>query len=415
MQNRLNSTSGQIFPFLTLILVIVLIAAISYVNLGIVSGHKVDTMNAADAGALAGVTELASAANTIADYNVHYLEENFWAHFTANVVMPGYIGGPMARLGTWSSLMTEQVLMYLDLCLVGYRAAMQASALGHMMAYSNMEIEEAQRYEWDHANDKLGTAAKSNFAKWFENPATDFYADRGEITTRYAYRWSPYDYQFSNNTYAQRQTAAMKEEIHTTVQKPDEGALVLHPEFPIPQPTVFLGICASVPCNKGNWCDPIMLGVPKEFQKTMYLAPAAIAALMAYQIYDGLWDAEAPESMKNTIVNYMAFTQVPPVMGYIQHFEFCIAIGPYQIFFQFNVGFGMYFVPVPWIARLDANNADLAVQVSRFSPERNLGIWQFKHGVVASGAQGHMYGGDVFSPGAYQVQIDEVWDGEKNL
>ncbi|MFC1646549.1 pilus assembly protein TadG-related protein, partial [Candidatus Omnitrophota bacterium] len=68
--DNLKNRRGQVFPFFVLILVVIIIATMAYVNLSQVDTHKIDTMNAADAAALAGASSLAQAANGIADINV---------------------------------------------------------------------------------------------------------------------------------------------------------------------------------------------------------------------------------------------------------------------------------------------------------------------------------------------------------
>ena len=60
--DSLRNNKGQVFPFFVLILVIVIIATMAYVNISQVDTHKIDTMNAADAAALAGAAVLAQAA-----------------------------------------------------------------------------------------------------------------------------------------------------------------------------------------------------------------------------------------------------------------------------------------------------------------------------------------------------------------
>jgi len=66
-----NSFSGQIVPFLLVIIVVLLIAAVSVIQIGRVSIDKTATANAADAGSLAAASSWASALNSLTFDNVN--------------------------------------------------------------------------------------------------------------------------------------------------------------------------------------------------------------------------------------------------------------------------------------------------------------------------------------------------------
>ncbi len=75
--NQENNLSGQIFPFLLVVLVILLVAAVATINIGRVSLDKTCSANAADAGALAAASAWASAFNVLTEINRDQLEFEF--------------------------------------------------------------------------------------------------------------------------------------------------------------------------------------------------------------------------------------------------------------------------------------------------------------------------------------------------
>ena len=74
---------GQIFPFLTVVLILMVVLVMAFVNTAQVNVRKVGTMNAADAGAMAGAAAIASAANAIADMNVNVIIPTYLADLAA--------------------------------------------------------------------------------------------------------------------------------------------------------------------------------------------------------------------------------------------------------------------------------------------------------------------------------------------
>jgi hypothetical protein len=71
-----SNLSGQILPFLLVVIVILLIAAISVIQIGKVAIDKTCTANGADAGSLAAASRWATALNNLA-YSNFYLTQNY--------------------------------------------------------------------------------------------------------------------------------------------------------------------------------------------------------------------------------------------------------------------------------------------------------------------------------------------------
>jgi len=78
-----SGVSGQITPFLLVVLVILLIAAIATINIGRVSLDKTCSANAADAGSLAAASIYATAFNNLAQANAN-MEDSFDIAYISN-------------------------------------------------------------------------------------------------------------------------------------------------------------------------------------------------------------------------------------------------------------------------------------------------------------------------------------------
>lgn len=409
--DNLRNRRGQVFPFFVLILVVVIIATMAYVNLSQVDTHKLDTMNAADAAALAGAATMAQAANAIADINVNYLKPTFWAQFWTGIYRPGWTGVPTSRLWQWFSFASMQLLTYLDCCLSGYKAVQSSAAIAHTTALGSL-IEEAQMRQ----GSATGPREKSRFSIWLDNQR--FFDNRDQNPTNFAYTWFPYQYDFDQDRQVQPDLGnyARAEEAATGVKKPDENSLELVPMPPMPQFTIYWGPCWD--CSYGVWCNTNLI-VPPIFEIwwNQGAAKIAMALVLATTVYNALHDDKAPPGMQRVWVSLVAATIVP-MMGQINWGgQFCPY--PYPTFnccFVWNWGWAYYLIPVPWIQDLVPGDAEVQVQVSRFSPTKDLGLWQFQHGNITSGARANMYGGSVNRfPGGYKIRVGEVWDGARNL
>jgi transposase-like protein len=89
-QRLRRPNSGQVTPFLIAIMVIVLVAALVFINLGQIALDKINTANASDSAALAGSSMLASALNQIADIRN-------WARIESGILL-GYLAAAAAAL-----------------------------------------------------------------------------------------------------------------------------------------------------------------------------------------------------------------------------------------------------------------------------------------------------------------------------
>ena len=409
---------GQIFPFFILVLVILFIATMAYVNISQVDTHKIDTMNAVDAGALAGASVLAQAANHIADINVNYLKKTFEIHFWCGTFRPGFYGYPTSRLIQYIHLATGQLSAYLDTCLTAYNAVQQSAAIAHTTTFGGMSIEEAEKREGSATGDRV----KSDFSQWMDEQR--FYDNRDENPTQLEYKWWPYQYDFEQRKQVQPDFGndARAEKIITTARKPSERTFELTPTFPIPQVTIYFAFCAdgglSGVCDPEGDCGSKIFGACGEMVGNMIEGETAILAIFGLMLWADLFDDKAPGGMKN-ILDDLESWLIAPVIGWIQPWTVqlvCPPAGEPCGCFYFNAGLGTYRVPVPWIKELKSNNAEVNVQVTRFSPTKDLGLWQFKHGSITSGARAGIYGGSIHRfPGKYKIRINEVWDGERNL
>jgi hypothetical protein len=68
-----------------------------------------------------------------------------------------------------------------------------------------------------------------------------------------------------------------------------------------------------------------------------------------------------------------------------------------------------YWVPVPFIIAMIPNDSDIQVEVSRYQPDKNLGLYYSRAEEVKSGARATTYGGSVFSQHSYKIRLKDVW------
>ncbi|MFH1622311.1 MAG: pilus assembly protein TadG-related protein [Candidatus Omnitrophota bacterium] len=406
--NYFQNKKGQIFPFLFLILVILIIATMVYVNVSQVDTHKIDTMNAADAAALAAAASLAQTANSIADINVNLLMKTFWTRFWWGTFRPGYTGVPTYRLYEWWGFAVSQLTTYLDSCLSAYKAVQSSAAIAHTTALGNLNIEEAEKRE----GNITGTRAVSDFSRWLDNQK--FYDNRNANPTTLTYNWWSYKYDFDHNNQTQPDYGNVEraESITTQVRKPADNALELHPMLPLPQITLFFGFCWEPGACGAPWCTYTIPPVTTEMISNMIEGEALMLAVFGWALYSDLFDEKAPNGLKN-ILEELISNCIAPVIGWIAWTATpTVCCGC----FWFSFGAGSYRIPVPWIESITPDTAEIKVQASRFSPSQDLGLWNFAYGNLTSGARASMYGGEVkVHPGRYKARVDEVWDGARNL
>ena len=424
--SNVRGKRGQVFPFFVLILVVILIASMSYVNVSQVETHKLDTMNAADAGALAGAAVLSQAANNIADIN-KMMKEAWDANSSGNSYVFAYSGSLLARTYAWYSFAFSQICTYLGACLAAYEAVQSSASAAHATALSAMNIDEAQK----RSGSATGPIERSDFSQFMDT--REFWTwDRYRNPSNLTYEWYPYQYDFDQKRQVQPNLGnpARAEQVTSFVLKPAENTLELYPMPPMPQVTAFFGILPSVlTCPACPSWDPsgIAMGSPmSSAPMTMweenywaygvgYGLSTAIMAILVYQ--DMLTDPSLPPGMRNILDNVMQ-TLFFPMTGWVTPISICITIptawGCFSINIYMNVGVYMYFIPVPYIQDLRSGTSEVQVEISRFSPYKNLGLWFSGTHNVTSGARANICCGSVNrDPGGYEIRVGDVWDGAR--
>ncbi|MFA5157459.1 MAG: pilus assembly protein TadG-related protein [Candidatus Omnitrophota bacterium] len=151
-RNKARYEKGQIFPFLIAVLVVILIAIMITVNLGQVGMLKVDTSNAADAGALA-------AASTLSGYllgfglksdfmEAHMITTEIWAVINFLVHCGdgpyGWIVGLVLALITHIAGMIKNFIEYFIALTEGKMAWGQAKKTAFQYAFQNAGVDEVR-------------------------------------------------------------------------------------------------------------------------------------------------------------------------------------------------------------------------------------------------------------------------------
>ncbi|MFC1646586.1 hypothetical protein ACFL2Y_05370, partial [Candidatus Omnitrophota bacterium] len=339
-----------------------------------------------------------------------------------------YTGIPTGMVMSWYSMATMQLMTYLDASLSAYKAVQSSAAIAHTTAMGAMNIEEAQRRR----GSPTGERVKSNFAIWMDG--LDFYNDtRHDITTELTYPWFSYEHNFTQGGQVQPDLGnyARAEEVSTKVQKPDENSLELVPHSPLPLITSYFAFAMGFPpihiCCVGPDPIPYMLtgqvcsGYSMIVESVVSIAMGEIlmATVLGWALYNDIWSDDAPQGMQN-IRDNIERAMIAPVVGWIQPWFIQILcpvpMGPPTpcMCLYFNAGAFTYLVPVPWIDEIKSGDAGVKVEVSRFSPTKDLGLWQFRHGNITSGAWAKMHSGNVNKhPGGYKVRARKVWDGKE--
>lgn len=420
--SNLRGRKGQVFPFFVLILVVILIATMAYVNLSQVETHKLDTMNAADAAALAGVAVLSQAANNIADINKS-MKTAYDANSSGNSYVFATTGSLLNRTYAWYSFAFSQITTYLSACLAAYEAVQSSAAVAHSTAMGAMNIDEAQK----RSGSATGPRERSDFSLWMDT--REFWTwDRYRNPSDLTYKWYPYQYDFDQHRQVQPDLGneMRAEKVTSIVLKPSENTLELYPMSPMPQVTAFFGILPGAsscpPCMSDasgaamgwrySW-NPMKMAAGTWNENTISWATGEglITAIDLMLEYSDLWDSNAPSGMRNIIANVRQ-SMIVPVAGWVQDmcYGWCIWGVGFSIYI--NVGVYMYTIPVPWIQDLRSGDAEVQVQVSRFTPSKNLGLWWFGQHNTTSGARANICCGSVNrDPGGYEIRVGEVWDG----
>jgi len=180
---------GQIAAFLIFIIVIILVAAIALIEMSRVNQSKLNTANAADAGALAGASQLASTANMIAKMNENmYLAwlGLFLGGLVYNLLWPGDVRWDLPKFfALYLVTCTFNILAYCGLLLAGKDAFFTARSNAHSYAFNNAGISQATQR-------RINAPVKQEFTKWLDSRTDDGDLEEEESLT---YRWHEYTFQ----------------------------------------------------------------------------------------------------------------------------------------------------------------------------------------------------------------------------
>jgi hypothetical protein len=398
------SKKGQVAPFLISIIVILLIATMALVNIGKVGTYRVNTSNAADAGAVAGVSMIASTQNAIADanagdglFNIGMLQGISLMDAYTMLLGLFFIPLPLQTesvkynvyLGYSVSLFTN----YLNLLYMGYRGMQNAKAQAHQLAFSNAQVEEVTNVET--TGPGVYRPVKSNFEQWIENQ--DLEGDS------FTYSWRQYSFQPQQGQQVQEAAANW---VRSDVQPPSENSLL-----PIPMPaaplvnTYWLWI---PPCTIDG-CGACAAAASYYYTKMAQIngaeslaSKAKTEGAMQMSIHGTTLAVTATAgSAANVVITTLktaagiplvqAFTIVPPVCG---------ATAWMMV---------LYWVPVPFIVAMWPNDASMGINVTRYEPASDLGLFTNRADEVRSGARATTYGGSVFSPHSYRIRLESTW------
>jgi len=409
-----ESKKGQIFPFLILILVIVIIAVMSYVNMAQVTSHKIMVSNAADAGALSGMAQVASACNAIVDWNIDYLAEWYQKHMPF-FLTPYWVCSLWypAKASLWAELSEHQVRTYLQLCSTALKATNSVFPASIMQALQNLEVAEAEKREGSIRGDR----AESNLEKQLEDIEFDSDAILNHLVYDFTYNWTRYEYNLT------RQRLAVPgypdEQMQISTRRPD--GVVLEASWPAVLPSFGFSIVAG---TTPDVLARLGVGIHSVFSINAAVIASIVGArvvaagiMIESALAQELFGTEyAPRDM-HAIWDNLAVAFATGVID--------IALGPFGPILPcpipcssvvFYIGIGEYTIPLEDISEIRIDDRGTEVQVSRFSPAKNLGLWQWKHGNITSGARAHVPDGhEAHSRNSFRINIREVWDGPRNL
>lgn len=156
---------GQITPFLIAVIVILLSAIMLTVNVGKVSMTKTNTANAADAGALAGASIMATTLCGIKDTSTNmYMETVTVQAILISCMLP--CGGAMALWAAHLALQISQVALIQFQTIPDAMDAADDSA--KQLAFSNAGIDEAKPRNPGETYEAW-LQRKSNFTEWMDD------------------------------------------------------------------------------------------------------------------------------------------------------------------------------------------------------------------------------------------------------
>lgn len=418
------SKKGQVAPFLISIIVILLIATMALVNIGKVGNYRVNTSNAADAGAVAGASMLASTQNAIADanagdgiFNTGMLQgislRDAYLTLLGLFFIPLPLETESFKYNVYLGYSVSLFMNYLNLLYMGYRGMQNAQAQAHQLVFSNAQIQEAAEVQQT-GQPGVYQPVKSGFAQWMESQ--DFEGDS------FTYSWRQYSFRPQQGQQVQE---AADNWFRSDVQKPSENALLLIPMPAAPlinnywkwiSPCVgccgYKCSCVCCFCQaclrdyQYYWTQYAQIRTGHQVQTSASLQ-GGLQMSIGGTVIGNMMTASSPASMLVSTIQGLpsrflvqAITTVPP--------RPCIPCGA-SCAPQLAWMMVIYWVPIPFIISMIPNEADMQVEVTRYEPASDLGLFNNRAEEVRSGARATTYGGSVFSPHSYRIRLEDTW------
>jgi len=199
-RDKTNYESGQVFPFLIAIIVVVIIMAMITVNLGQLSLYRTDVSNAADAGALAGASVLSGqllsyglTSDFMCGMNIAKV-----AGIVAGFLIAGLMGGFGIMLAIMITIISSNTTALMKAYSDSQMALTNARKTAMQYAYSNIGVDEP-RPTYEEFLDKINQSptdsnydeylkgettrareyARNGFAKFMDNAHEGWWWDKG--------------------------------------------------------------------------------------------------------------------------------------------------------------------------------------------------------------------------------------------
>lgn len=379
-----------------------LIATISLVNVGKTGSYRINTGNAADAGALAGASVLASAQNAIAEANAGEGTFNTGmlsgiSLMDAYLTVVGLFGLPLPletekyKYYVYVAYSASLLYNYLNLLYVGYRGMQNAQAEAHQVAFSNLQIEEAEKVKQSDLS-----PLKSDFTKWIESQ--DFKGDS------FTYSWRQYSYSTEQGKEVQE---TQDNWVRTDVEKPSANALLPIPALVAPLFSFYWKIIS--PCVDPTSCTLCAEQTAEYWAKYAEINGAESletkakmegTTQMTISGTDLVTTAAAGPTASILVTQLKTTAGLPLVQAFPTSPPACDGVAWMTV---------LYWVPVPFIAYLLPDEVSIKVETTRFEPTADLGFYQSGAGEVKSGAKATTYGGNVLKPHSYKIKLEDTW------
>lgn len=437
---------GQMFPFLVIVIIFMLIAVMAFVNTSQVNLHKVGTMNAADSGAMAAGTQLATTANEMAWMNFQLMI--WFGIITLEFRVPLYhrLAFVTGRFMEYREHAHSTIEAFQGLCVSGYKGMQQAGGSALFSAFSNAPVDEPQRRHRE--SDGSFEARQSGMSRYLKvlQWTNTIYQDASETDLSRTYSWNPYSY---NLTTKQQQRVGgplgIGGESLTVHIKKSDGALTPWPLFASPLITKFGWTAILNPCvNFECWSSPCglyfgLVEYPAAIGQqllSLWMRFDIFTKMTSGKMYDFLKDWGVDKATNILDITAMVMLISPLCWGDYEPWPirpqtedmilFCGVIYEWPLWplclgiplvdpwcwippiNAYNEDICFFLWPFPMMLWLDPNEAEVEVNVSRFSPERNLGLFKFKNQIVSSSSTGQMTGGTIFIPGHYKIKVKDV-------